>query len=116
MVLIAEVLVDWTKHAFISKFNRIDASVYEKYLVILSRDLSSSRAESGATLDHTHQVSRRLGLVSLPLAAVIIRMLGKFLNAVPIVWTSPAGAAIMIVTFACLLAIKVDYFYVLTSC
>ena len=118
MVFMAEIVVDWVKHAFIAKFNRIDASVYEKYLKILSRDSSSSRAEPGATLDHTHQVSRRLGLVSLPLAAVILRMLSKFLYAGPIVWTSPIGAAIMIVTFACLLAIKVDSSssYYLTSC
>lgn len=28
MVVVAEFLVDWLKHAFITKFNEIDAGVY----------------------------------------------------------------------------------------
>jgi hypothetical protein len=39
-VLISEVFVDWLKHAFITKFNHIRPSVYERYIDILCRDLS----------------------------------------------------------------------------
>ena len=43
LVLVSEVLVDWTKHAFITKFNSITPDVYRKYRAILSRDLVASR-------------------------------------------------------------------------
>ena len=39
--MISEMLVDWLKHAFISKFNHIRPSVYERYTDVLCRDLST---------------------------------------------------------------------------
>lgn len=59
-VLLSEVAVDWLKHAFITKFNHIRPSVYERYTDVLCRDLgvqntgqmdgmeSRSRVGSGA--------------------------------------------------------------------
>ena len=43
LVFASEILVDWTKHAFITKFNDITPDVYQKYRAILSRDLATSR-------------------------------------------------------------------------
>lgn len=43
-VLVSEMLVDWLKHAFITKFNHIRPSVYERYTDVLCRDLSSGSA------------------------------------------------------------------------
>lgn len=43
LVLLSEVFVDWTKHAFITKFNDISPDVYQEYKGILARDLTSSR-------------------------------------------------------------------------
>jgi hypothetical protein len=40
----SEMLVDWLKHAFITKFNHIRPSVYERYTDVLCRDLSSGSA------------------------------------------------------------------------
>lgn len=40
-VLASEVMVDWLKHAFITKFNHIRPSVYERYIDVLCRDLTS---------------------------------------------------------------------------
>ena len=37
-------LVDWLKHAFITKFNHIRPSVYERYIDVLCRDLASMSA------------------------------------------------------------------------
>lgn len=34
-------MVDWLKHAFITKFNHIRPSVYERYIDVLCRDLAS---------------------------------------------------------------------------
>lgn len=96
--MISEMLVDWLKHAFISKFNHIRPSVYERYTDVLCRDLSSGSAVgrrgarkvrcmgdriimvqifSNILLQHTYVdqsplVARRLGFASLPLAVLAI--------------------------------------------
>lgn len=56
-VLISEMLVDWLKHAFITKFNHIRPSVYERYTDVLCRDLAS---ESGMG---RHR-ARKVGLIN----------------------------------------------------
>ena len=43
-VMMSETLVDWLKHAFITKFNHIRPSVYERYTDVLCRDLASGSA------------------------------------------------------------------------
>ena len=43
LVLMSEMVVDWIKHAFITKFNDISPDVYRKYRAILSKDLVTSR-------------------------------------------------------------------------
>ncbi len=110
LVLVAEIFVDWVKHAFISKFNCIDASVYHEFMNVLCRDISGCRKEN-TILDHTHNVSRRIGLVSLPLAAVVIRMMSKIILRSSIIFTSLSGFLLVIVTFLCIMATKVFYFY-----
>ena len=42
---IGECLSDWIKHAFISKFNHIDASVYEDFSRVLRKDILSYQKE-----------------------------------------------------------------------
>lgn len=38
-VLMSEMIVDWLKHAFITKFNHIRPAVYGRFMDILCRDL-----------------------------------------------------------------------------
>lgn len=38
VVLGSEMLVDWLKHAYISKFNNVKPAVYQKYLDVLAKD------------------------------------------------------------------------------
>ncbi|KAJ7096346.1 eukaryotic membrane protein family-domain-containing protein [Mycena epipterygia] len=77
-VLVSEMLVDWLKHAFITKFNHIRPSVYERYTDVLCRDLASGSAvgRRGARkhtyVDQSPLVARRLGFASLPLAVLAI--------------------------------------------
>ncbi|KAK2467871.1 hypothetical protein APHAL10511_000166 [Amanita phalloides] len=77
-VMLSEMLVDWFKHAFITKFNHIRPSVYERYIDVLCRDLSSMtavgrhRARKHSYVDQSPLVARRLGFASLPLAVVVI--------------------------------------------
>lgn len=46
LVLMSEMVVDWIKHAFITKFNDISPDVYRRYRAILSKDLVTSRHEN----------------------------------------------------------------------
>jgi len=79
-VLLSEVAVDWLKHAFITKFNHIRPSVYDRYADVLSQDLASAsplarQYPSSAVRKHNYVdqsplVARRLGLASLPLACL----------------------------------------------
>ncbi|RKP05578.1 eukaryotic membrane protein family-domain-containing protein [Thamnocephalis sphaerospora] len=92
-----EMLVDWLKHAFITKFNHIRPSVYERYAEVLSRDLvvgpgtepnQSNPGTRRRFIDHSPMVARRLGFASLPLGCLVIR------NAIQIIrilslWDAP---------------------------
>lgn len=79
-VLLSEIGVDWLKHAFITKFNHIRPSVYDRYADVLSRDLTSasplarhypsSAVRKHNFVDQSPLVARRLGFASLPLACL----------------------------------------------
>ena len=43
MVMGAEFLVDWIKHAFITRFNEVDADVYKSYTIFLAYDLAQTK-------------------------------------------------------------------------
>ncbi|KAI9592333.1 eukaryotic membrane protein family-domain-containing protein [Syncephalis fuscata] len=87
LVFGCELLVDWLKHAFITKFNHIRPTVYQRYAEILSRDLvvgtaTGTNAESSTRpneatrrqfIDHSPVVARRMGLATLPLGCLVIR-------------------------------------------
>ncbi|KAF9972520.1 hypothetical protein BGZ73_004340 [Actinomortierella ambigua] len=83
LVLGCETLVDWLKHAFITKFNQIRPTVYGRFVDILSRDLvvgsptrlpGKGQGQSQTTMfvDQSPMVARRIGLASLPLACLVI--------------------------------------------
>ena len=74
-VLGFEVVADWLKHAFVAKFNRVDASAYDAYAERVARDVVTGRrgGDAGFALDHTQAVTRRLSFPLLPLACVAVR-------------------------------------------
>ena len=43
LVLGAEFLVDWIKHAFITRFNEVSAEVYKDYTTSLAYDLAQTK-------------------------------------------------------------------------
>ncbi|KAF4139166.1 Eukaryotic membrane protein family [Phytophthora infestans] len=105
MVWVAEMVIDWLKHAFITKFNQLPPTMYSKFITILCRDLTGWKSED-TILDHTHHVSKRLGLMSLPLACVVLRMVSKALVEAPIELASPGGILVTVAFFLCLAAFK----------
>ncbi|ODM96279.1 Protein TAPT1 [Orchesella cincta] len=78
MVLLAEIGVDWIKHAFITRFNELPLTVYENYTRSLAYDMAESvkrKSTYGGFGDYSDVVGRRLGFVPLPLAIVLIRVI-----------------------------------------
>ncbi|KAA1471685.1 DUF747-domain-containing protein [Dentipellis sp. KUC8613] len=82
-VMISEALVDWLKHAFITKFNHIRPSVYERYTDVLCRDLASGSrlgSRKHTYVDQSPLVARRLGFSSLPLVVLTILIGSQAIN------------------------------------
>ena len=66
LVLGSEMLVDWIKHAYITKFNNTKPAIYGRFLDVLAKDYySNAFADPNLT--------RRLGLPVIPLACLFIR-------------------------------------------
>jgi hypothetical protein len=74
VVWCAELLADWLKHSFITKFNFIRSSVYPEFSLLLAGDVTGFGHE-GVNLDHSHAVVKRLGFAQLPLVCVMLRLL-----------------------------------------
>lgn len=84
VVLAAEVVVDWIKHAFITRFNDLSVNVYSDYITSLAYDTVLMRRKS-AFSDHTDLVARRMGFIPLPLVIVMVRVLAHaiFMDGLP---------------------------------
>jgi hypothetical protein len=66
IVLGSEMLVDWLKHAYITKFNTTKPAIYGRFLDVLCKDYYSNAFA-------TQNLTRRLGLPVIPLACLFIR-------------------------------------------
>lgn len=66
LVWMSELLCDWLKHAFITKFNFIPSTVYPEYGLLLAGDVTGIGHE-GVNLDHSHAVVSSF----LPSAAIV---------------------------------------------
>jgi Eukaryotic membrane protein family len=70
----SEILADWIKHAFVTKFNFLPARVYPEYSLLLAGDVTGFGHE-GFNLDHSHAVVKRMGFAQIPLVCVMFRLL-----------------------------------------
>lgn len=61
----SELVIDWTKHAFITKFNNIPPSVYQVYIDRLVDEFVGS---------DSNQTSAAMGFMKLPLACLVIKI------------------------------------------
>ncbi|XP_046338085.2 transmembrane anterior posterior transformation protein 1 homolog [Haliotis rufescens] len=101
LVLLAEFVVDWVKHAFITKFNEISSDAYKEFTINLVQDMVTSRQKHAFT-DHSDQVSRRMGFTPLPLACLLYKICSKSLR-----MTGAFGILTLIIFYFCLLTLKV---------
>lgn len=106
MVLGGEWVVDWIKHGFITKFNDIPPIVYRHFAKVLCTDfIQTHRAKNEQAGTHSiHSVSRRLGLPSLPIAVLVVRVFYQaFMH-------SPSHllvkASLLVIGFMCLALLK----------
>ncbi|CCG81756.1 Protein TAPT1 homolog [Taphrina deformans PYCC 5710] len=84
-VLGSEILVDWLKHAFITKFNHVRPTIYARFTDVLCRDYVKSGTVGGRSdsfVDQSPAISRRIGLPVLPLVCLTIRSAGQILTMV----------------------------------
>lgn len=96
-----EVLIDWLKHAFITRFNDIPADAYKDYTVLLASDLIMCK-QKYAYSDHSDLVARRMGFIPLPLGVVMYRILSQSIQL-----NNPASYLLLVMGFAGLLTFRV---------
>uniref|UniRef100_A0A7S3T3N3 Uncharacterized protein n=1 Tax=Emiliania huxleyi TaxID=2903 RepID=A0A7S3T3N3_EMIHU len=88
MICVCEIMVDWIKHAFVTKFNRMRPDVYAKFTRILCADT----AASATTQEPLANVAARMGFVPLPLFCLAIRVFGN--EALPTLAITVPGKAL----------------------
>ncbi|WPG98211.1 Hypothetical protein R9X50_00099800 [Acrodontium crateriforme] len=66
IVLGSEAVVDWCKHAYITKFNNVRPQIYGRFLDVLAKDYYSHAFSD-------QNLTKRLGLPVIPLSCLFIR-------------------------------------------
>lgn len=102
LLLVAEVLVDWVKHAFITRFNELRSTVYRDYTISLAYDMAQTRQET-AFSDPSDLVARRMGFIPLPLGVAIARVLCTTLTPT----AKPANILLMILAYLILVTLRI---------
>jgi len=103
LVMVSETLVDWIKHAFITKFSAILPDIYFKFSSILSSDILFSSKQAGVlSLDNSHGVSRRIGFVTIPIGCVTAKVI---IDVLP--FRGMMGAVMLFLMWLCLFAFKI---------
>ncbi|XP_072750936.1 protein TAPT1 homolog isoform X3 [Anoplolepis gracilipes] len=102
ILLFAEVLVDWVKHAFITRFNELPSTVYRDYTVSLAYDMTQARRET-AFSDPSDLVARRMGFIPLPLGVAMARVLCTTLTPS----ARPANIILLLLAYLILVALRI---------
>jgi hypothetical protein len=75
VVIGSELLVDWVKHSYITKFNKIKPKIYNKYLEIISQDVIDN-FKIHVSSDSPDKIQQRLG-IPLPALFVLFAVMSK---------------------------------------
>ncbi|CEF63477.1 Transmembrane anterior posterior transformation protein 1 homolog [Strongyloides ratti] len=76
LVIFAEIAIDWFKHAFITKFNEINADIYKDFTLTLAFDVVRCKEENAFT-DFSDQVARRMGFIPIHLLILLLRIISQ---------------------------------------
>eukprot|EP01080_Neovahlkampfia_damariscottae_P000788 gene788-9038_t len=79
LVLAAEILTDYIKHAFIAKYNNVESSMFQDFKYVLCEDIILHKEEKRSS-------KKRIGFVPLPYVCfTLVRLIFKFLpHSVPL--------------------------------
>ncbi|OQV25944.1 Transmembrane anterior posterior transformation protein 1 [Hypsibius exemplaris] len=102
LIIVSEIVVDWTKHAFITKFNEIPMTVYQDYTYSLAYDFATSQLENDIFTDPSDAVVRRMGFVPIPLAIIVIRIVYQSFR-----FDDSRDWILFLLGFVCLMATKI---------
>ncbi|CAH0770496.1 unnamed protein product [Bemisia tabaci] len=100
-VLLSECVVDWIKHAFITRFNELPVDVYRDYSLSLAYDVAQTRQHNAFT-DHSDLVARRMGFIPLPLGVVMVRVLASAISV-----QTPSALFLVLLGFLCLTSTRI---------
>jgi hypothetical protein len=81
----SELVIDYVKHAFITKFNFISPDEYTHFRRIILNDLVECR-RSHVYVDYSMVISRRIGFSTAPLACLAIRVGAQYVRGAPHAW------------------------------
>ncbi|XP_060847487.1 protein TAPT1 homolog [Rhopalosiphum padi] len=101
-IMILEIIIDWTKHAFITRFNEIDLSVYNEYVLKFANDTVQSYYQKGFS-DNSDLVARRMGFIPIPLGVVIIKILTRCVSFDELL----VSIILLLSIFICLFTLKI---------
>lgn len=115
VVLGSEIFVDWIKHCFINKFNRIRPKVYDNFLYVLSLDfIESFNRNSEATTNEISdyvKITRRIGIPISSLTICVFRMILSDLTDIYVPktwssWTVFSNVLLFILSFVALVMLR----------
>ncbi|WPK26464.1 hypothetical protein PUMCH_003818 [Australozyma saopauloensis] len=115
VVLGSEIFVDWIKHCFINKFNRIRPKVYDNFLYVLSLDFievfnQNSEETSTETSDYV-KITKRIGIPTMSLSVCLFRMVLSDLKEIYLpgtwtFWNVLASLLLIVMSFVALVVIR----------
>jgi hypothetical protein len=101
-----QVFIDWIKHAFVTKFNRITPNIYARFVHHLSSDTVQMSATGGLAHEPLAAVSSRMGFQPIPLLCLLVRVVGHdVLPALEL--RHPSGWLLLVVAWLNLVALKI---------
>ncbi|RKP30658.1 DUF747-domain-containing protein, partial [Metschnikowia bicuspidata] len=115
VVLGSEIFVDWIKHCFINKFNRIRPKVYDNFLYVLSLDFieafnSNLEGTAYKTSDYV-KITKRIGIPILSLSVCLFRMIlsdlkNTYIPEESTTWTVFSSLILLILSFVALVIVR----------
>lgn len=100
-VMLVEFLIDWIKHAFITRFNELPSDVYKEFTISLAYDMTQTR-QKHAFSDHSDLVARRMGFIPFPLSVVLMKALYSAIHI-----ESVAAVLLVIIAFVTLISCRI---------
>lgn len=113
-IILSEIVVDWVKHSFITRFNSIEPSVYGKFYDNLLKEMSELILQGER--DYTSiVVGKRLGFSVIPLSVLVLFVILSNRNLINNYFKTLSTQSIIIIIFS-IIFFKLSLGYFLYIC